>query len=119
MNYKNRFQFNSRLNCEGDYLVGQSFNLPNLRYYIQDRVWDFLRSFDCTTRSIRQNLLNHYKTKLNYLITLSESIYSITINLIKGNIDLLELIFEYTAWFQLNMNMNDFQIIYYTDNRNK
>ena len=64
MSYKNRLQSNSRLNQEGDYLVGQSLNLPNLKYYIQDRAWDYLRPFNCTTRSIRQNLLNYYKAKI-------------------------------------------------------
>ena len=74
MNYKNRLQSNSKLNQEGDYLAGQNFNLTNLRYSTQDKAWDYLRSFDCTTRSIGQNLLNHYKTRLNYLITLPESV---------------------------------------------
>ena len=59
MSYKNRLQSNSGLNKKGDYVTGQSFNLPNLKYYTQDRVWHYFRSFDYTTRSIRQNLLNH------------------------------------------------------------
>ena len=103
MSYKNRLQSNSRLNQQGDYLPGQSFNFSNLKYYTQDRVWDYIKSFDCTIRSIRQNLLNnykallnHYKAILNYLITLPESVHPITINLIKDNIVLLELTFEYT-----------------------
>ena len=53
MSYKNELQPDARLNQEDDYLASQSFNLPNLKYYTQDRVWDYLRSFDCTTRSIR------------------------------------------------------------------
>lgn len=54
---KNKLQSNSRLDREGDYLASQSFNLPNLKYYTQDQVWDYLRSFDYNTKSIRQNLL--------------------------------------------------------------
>ena len=89
---KNKLQSNSRLNHEGGYIAEQSFNLPNLNYY---RAWDFLRSFDCMKRSIRQNLLNYYRARLNYLITLSESVHPITMNLIRNNIVLLELTFEY------------------------
>ena len=52
------------------------------------------------------------------MITLSESVYSITINLIKDNIALLEFTFEYIVWFQPNMNINDSQITYFTDEEN-
>ena len=77
MNYpKNILQSNSRLNREGDYLAGQSFNFSNLNYHTQDQGLDYLRSFDCTTRSIRQNLLNHNKARLNYLSTLPESVHA-------------------------------------------
>ena len=119
MSYKNKFQLNSRLNYEGDYLAGRSFNLPNLRHYAQDRAWDFLKSFDCTIRSIRQNLLNYYKTRLNYVISLPKRIHLITITLIRDNIVLLELTFEYTVCYQPNININDSWITYYTKGENK
>jgi len=76
---------------------------------------DYLRSFDCTTRSICQNLLNHYKARKTYLSTLPRSVHPITINLIKCNITLLELTFEYTVWCQPNKSLNESQITYYTD----
>ena len=79
-------QSNSKLNCEGDYLAGYSFNLPNLKCCTQDQAWDVLRSFDLSPRNIRQNLLNHYKSRLNYLSSLLKSVHPITINLIKDNI---------------------------------
>jgi len=34
---RNKLESNSKLNREGDYLAGQSFNLPNLKYYTQDQ----------------------------------------------------------------------------------
>ena len=40
-------------------------------------------------------------------------------NLIQDNITLLELNFEYTVWFQPNLNISDPQITYYTDGENK
>ena len=52
--HKNKLQSNSKLNQEWDYLVGQSFNLLNLKYY---QAWDFLRSFDITPRSIRKKFV--------------------------------------------------------------
>jgi len=58
--FKNRLQSNFKLDREGNYLVGQSFNLPELKHYTQEKAWDYLRSFDLTHRSIKQNLLNHY-----------------------------------------------------------
>jgi len=54
-NYKNRLQSNSKLDKEGDYLGGQSFNLPNLKYYSEEQAWDFLRVFDRTPRRLWQN----------------------------------------------------------------
>ena len=35
---RNKLQSNSKLNREEDYLAGQSFDLPNLKYYTQDQV---------------------------------------------------------------------------------
>ena len=76
---------------------------------------EYLRSFDLTPRSLRLNLLNHYKNILNYLLTLPVQVHPITINLLNDNIALLEATFEYTIWMQPNMNINDSQITYYTD----
>ena len=70
--FENKLQSNSKVDKDGNYLVGQSFNLPELHYYNQEKAWDYLRSFDLTSRSIRQNLLNHYKNRLHYLSTLPE-----------------------------------------------
>ena len=43
------------------------FGLPTLKYYSEEQAWNFLREFDRTPRSIRQNQLNHHKrtTKLS------------------------------------------------------
>ena len=48
--------------------------------------------------------------RLNYLPTIPQRVYLITINLLKDNIALLEVNFEYTIWIQTNMNSNDTQI---------
>ena len=34
--YKNRLQSNSKLDKEGNYFAGQSFNLPNLKHYSKE-----------------------------------------------------------------------------------
>ena len=78
---------------DGNYIVGQSFNLPELKHYTQERALDYLRSFDLAPISIRHNLLNQYKNRLNYLSTIPERIHPITINLLKDNITLLEITF--------------------------
>ena len=44
--FKNKLQSNSKLDREGNYLAGQSFDVLELKYYTQERVWDYLRSFD-------------------------------------------------------------------------
>ena len=113
--FKSRLQANSKLDREDNYLERQSFNLPEVRHYAQERACDYLRYFDLTLRRIRKNLLNHYKNRLNYLSTIPEQVHPITINLLKDNIALLEVTFEYTVWMQPNMNINDSQITYYTD----
>ena len=113
--FKNRLQSNSKTDKAGNYIAGQSFNLPELKHYTQERAQDYLRTFDLTPRSIRQNLLTHYKNKLNYLSTIPERVHPITTNLLKDNIALLEVTFEYTVWYQPNMNITDSQITYYTD----
>ena len=104
--FKNKLQLNPKLDREGNYVVGQSFNLPKLKYYTQERAWDYLRSFDLTPRSIRKNLLNHYKSRLNYLSTIPEPVHSTTINLLKVNIALLDKTFEYPVWYRPSMNIN-------------
>ena len=43
------------------------FNLPTLKHYSEEQAWNFLREFDRTPRSVRQNQLNYYKERLNYL----------------------------------------------------
>lgn len=100
MSYRNRFQSNSRIDPEGGYIAWQIFNFPNLKHYIENQAWDFLRSFDLTPRSIRKNLLNHYESRRNYLSP-------VTMNLIQDNIALLEFRFKYTVSYQPNMNIND------------
>ena len=108
--FKNKLQSNSKLDRDVNYLVGQTCNLPELKHYTQERARDCLRFFDLTPRRIRQNLLNHYKNILNYLTTIPERVHPITINLLKDNIALLEKTFEYTVWYQPNMNINNSQI---------
>ena len=53
------------------------------------------------------------------MITLPESVHPVTVNLIKDNIALLVLTFEYTVWFQPNINISDSQITYCTDDENE
>jgi len=89
---KNKLQSNSRLNREDDFVTRQSFNVLNLKYYTVNQACDFLRSFDLTIKSLRQNLLNHFKSRQEY-------ISPIKMNLIQDNIALLEFTFEYTVWF--------------------
>ena len=113
--FKNILQSNSRIDKDGNYIAGQSFNLPDLKHYTQERAWEYLRSFDLTLRSLRLNLLNHYKNRLNYLLALPVQVHSITINLLNDNIALLEKTFEYTVWYQPNMSISSSQIIYDTD----
>ena len=110
--YKNKLQSNSKLDKDENYLAGQGFNLPELNHYTQERVQDYLRPFDLTPRSMRLNLFNHYKDRLNYLSILPEPVHPITINLLKDNIALLEITFEYTIWIQPNMNNRGSQITY-------
>ena len=74
MNFKHKFQSTSKLDRYGDYITGTKSYLPNLEYYTKEQAFDFLRTFDCTTRNIRQQMLNHYKTRLNQLILLPENI---------------------------------------------
>ena len=86
--FKNKLQSNFKLDRDCNYVAGQTFNLSELKYYIEDRACDYLRSFDLIPGSIRQNLLNHFKNRLNYLSTIPERVHPIIINLIKYNIAL-------------------------------
>ena len=113
--FKNKLQSNSKLDRDGNYLVVQTFNLPELHHYTQERAQEYLKTFDLTPRSIRQNLLNHSKNRLNYLSTILGRVHPITINLLKDNIALLEKTFEYIIWYQPNMNIKGSQITYDTD----
>ena len=54
-------------------------------------------------------------SRLNCLSALSENVHLIIVNLIKDNIALLELTFEYNVWYQTNRNIEKYQITYYTD----
>jgi len=56
---KNKLQSNSKINWEGDYIAGQSFNIPKLKNYSKKEVWNFLREFDLTPRKLIQNQVNH------------------------------------------------------------
>ena len=42
---KNRLQSNAKSTREGDYIAGQSFNLPRLNHYTEE-AWNFLSTFD-------------------------------------------------------------------------
>lgn len=46
-----------------------------------------------------QQMLNHYKTRLNQLPTLLENIEPRNRKILKDNIALLELTFTYTIWY--------------------
>ena len=60
-------------------------------------------------------MLNHYKTRLNQLLLLLETIELRNTKMLKDNIALLELTFTYTIWHQGNMDINDSQITYYSN----
>ena len=93
--FRNKLQSNSKLNREGCYEVGQNFNLPRVNHFSQEQAYNFLRVFDRTPKNVRQNYLNHYKFRLNYLSIEASNVHSITLNLLRDQVALLELIFEY------------------------
>jgi len=39
------------------------FSLPTLKHYSEEQAWEFLREFDRTPRSVRQNQLQYYKER--------------------------------------------------------
>ena len=61
-------------------------------------------------------MLNHYNSQLTQLSSLPENIKPRNRKILKYNIVLLELTFKYTIWYQGNMDINDPQITYYSDN---
>ena len=63
MNSRHKFQSTAKINRSEDFITGTKSCLPNLEYYTKEQTFDFLRTFDYTTRNIRQQMLNHYRTK--------------------------------------------------------
>jgi len=92
-----------------------NFNLPTLKHYSEEQAWNFLREFDKTPRSLRQNHLNYYKERLNYLSIFASNVNRITLNILRDQIALLELTFDYTIVYQSNKEINESQITYYND----
>ena len=74
LNPRCRFQTTGRIDQYGDYITGSRFYQPNLEYYTEEQAFDFLRTFGCTTRSIHQQMFNHYKSQLTQLSSLPENI---------------------------------------------
>ena len=116
---KHRFQSNAKIDREGGYIAGQSFNFFNLKHYWEGQVQSFLSEFDRTPERIRQNQLNYYKERLNYLKFFASNINSITLNILRDQITLLELTFENTVWYQSNKKIDESQITYYTDSESE
>jgi len=112
---KNRLQSNSKIDLEGQYLIGQSCDIPKLKTYSEEEAWNSLREFDLTLRKLRQNHLNHYKERFSYLRTFASNVHPKTFDILQDRITLLELIFNYTIWFQPNKEINELQTTYYTD----
>ena len=100
LNSRYNFQSTAKLDRLGDFITGTKSYLPNLEYYTKDQAFDFLRTFYCTTRNIRQQMLNRYQTRLNQLSLLPETIEPRNRKILKNNITLLELTFIYTMWYQ-------------------
>jgi len=86
--------------------------LPTLKYYSEEQAWNFLREFDKTSRSIRQNQLNYFKERLNYLCIFASNVNRIALNILRDQIALLELTFEYTKLDQPNKESNESLITY-------
>ena len=88
------------------------FSLPTLKHYSEEQAWNFLREFDTTSRSVRQNQLNYYKERLNYLCIFASNVNRITLNMLRDQIALLELTFDYTKLYQPNKEINESLIMY-------
>ena len=76
------------------------FNLPTLKHYSEEQAWNFLKEFDKTPRSLRQNQLNYYKERLNHLCIFASNVNRITLNILRDQIALLELTLDYTKLYQ-------------------
>ena len=90
------------------------FSLPTLKHYSEEQAWEFLREFDRTRRSMRQNQLNYYKERLNYLCIFASNVNRITLNMLRDQITLLELTFVHTKLNQPNIS-NESQLVYDND----
>ena len=99
--------------------VKPDFNLPTLTHYSEEQAWNFLKEFDSTPRSLRQNQLNYYKERLNYLCIFASNVNRIALNILRDQIALLELTFNHTILYQPNKESNESQITYYTDSENE
>ena len=93
--------------CEPKNIAGQTCNFLNLKHYSEEQVWNFLREFDKTLKILRQNQLNYYKERLNYLSIFASNVNPITLNTLRDQIALLELTFEYTVWYQPNKKIDE------------
>jgi len=91
------------------------FSLPTLKHYSEEQAWNFLREFNRTPRSVRQNQLIYYKERLNYLCIFASNVNRITLNILRDQITLLELTFDYTKLYQPNKEINESQITYDND----
>ena len=88
------------------------FDLSTLKHYSKEQAWSFLREFDKTPRSVRQNQLNYYKERLNYLCICASNVNRITLNILRDQSTLLELTFDYTRLYQPNKEINKSLITY-------
>ena len=59
---RHKLQSNCKIDRNGDYIIGQNFYLPILKYYTEEQAWDFLKNFDLTRRNIRKTHLDHFRT---------------------------------------------------------
>ena len=107
LNPRHKFQSTAEIDHYGNYISRNRYYLPNLEYYTKAQAFDFLETFDCTTRSIHQQMLYHYNFRLTQLSSLPENIEFRNRKILKDNIVLLELTFKYTIWYQGNMDIND------------
>ena len=63
---------------------------------------------------MRQNQLNYYKERLNYLCIFASNVNRITLNMLRDQITLLELTFVHTKLNQPNIS-NESQLVYDND----
>ena len=96
LNSRHKFQSTAEIDKYGNYISGNRYYLPNLEYYTEAQAFDFLRTFDCPTRIIRQQILNHYNSRSTQLSSLPGNIEYRNRKILKDSIPLLELTFKYT-----------------------